>query len=327
MGVEARVMEERAMKNGPEKWLPGIGPDDRTADVAVRSLCSRIGAVSSYLPLAATRAAEDREYVHQLRVWTRRATAALGLYEDLLPRRRYGWMKKQLKRIRRAANDARDCDVLLERLKQKKVNAATLRWINTVLEERLEAQDAIIAVYKRLSKGRRFERRTDKLLERVRHRAEHTTERFGDWASERLHPVIERFFAAVPADRFDEPRLHQFRIRGKELRYAIELLAGAFPEGLRTTHYPVIEEMQDRLGAINDLVTSKSRLREKIKAANDKTEAAQWRRLLAKDQAQLDRARCQFWEWMTPELLAELRAGLEQMLDHKTENPSPVSSS
>ena len=44
------------------------------------------------------------------------ATAALRLYDDLLPRRWCLWLQKQLKRVRRAANNARDCDVLIERL-------------------------------------------------------------------------------------------------------------------------------------------------------------------------------------------------------------------
>src|SRR5688572_28787502 len=100
-----------------EKWVEGVSPDDRTCDVAVRSLRGRLRAVLHYLPLAADKAQEDVEHVHQLRVWTRRATAALVLYQELLPRRRFAWMKKQLRRVRQAANEARDCDVLLARLK------------------------------------------------------------------------------------------------------------------------------------------------------------------------------------------------------------------
>jgi hypothetical protein len=65
-----------------ERWVQGVSPADRTIDVAVRTLGGRLDAVLYYLPLAAEKADEDTEYVHQLRVWTRRATAALRLYED-----------------------------------------------------------------------------------------------------------------------------------------------------------------------------------------------------------------------------------------------------
>lgn len=59
------------------KWVAGATADDRTRDIAVRTLQARLAAVQYYLPLVAERAGEDVEYVHELRVWTRRAAAAL----------------------------------------------------------------------------------------------------------------------------------------------------------------------------------------------------------------------------------------------------------
>jgi CHAD domain-containing protein/uncharacterized protein Yka (UPF0111/DUF47 family) len=301
-----------------EKWVEGVSPRAGTRDVAVQTLRGRLAAVLRYLPQAAERAGEDAEYVHQLRVWTRRAVAALRLYEDWLPRRRLGWIQKQLKRVRRGANDARDCDVLIRRLEKKHPGHGARRWLETVRAEREEAQKAIAAVHDRLRHGHRFARRVDQLLQRVRShgrgKAGAAPPRFGDWARERLRPVVEQFFGAVPADRADEAALHRFRIRGKELRYAMELLAGAFPEPFRTMLYPAVEAMQDRLGEINDLATAKARLHQEIEAAGDSPEAACWRRLLPNEQDQLDRARQQFWEWCTPPKLQELRDGFEAML-------------
>jgi CHAD domain-containing protein len=309
-----------------EKWIQDVSPSDRTSDVAVQTLPGRLCAVLYYLPLAAENADEDLEHVHQLRVWTRRATAALRLYKDLIPRRRYSWMEKQLKRVRRAANDARDCDVLIERLKKKQSSRATNRWLEAVRAERAEAQTAIVAVYERLCDGDRFKRRIDKLLERVHCRGERKTssqaEPFGEWARAYFRPVVDRFFAAVPAEQTDEAALHQFRICGKQLRYNMELLAGAFPDEFRTRLYPTIEAMQDRLGEINDLATAKSRLREKIEAAGDRKEAASWRRLLTNEQVQLNMARQQFWEWCIPPMLRDLREGFETMLGDLTQTES-----
>ena len=88
-----------------DKWVQGTSPRDPATDVAVRTLRGRLSAVWHCLPLAALE--PDLEKVHQLRVWSRRAAAALGLYEDLLPRRQFRWLKKRLRKIRRAANDAR----------------------------------------------------------------------------------------------------------------------------------------------------------------------------------------------------------------------------
>lgn len=114
---------------GPtEKWVLGASADDRVSDVAVLTLQNRLGAILHFLPLAAKKAAEDLEHVHHLRVAARRPMAALRLYEDLMPQRRFEWMKKQLRRVRQAANDARDCDVLLQRLHKGPPGKASEAW-------------------------------------------------------------------------------------------------------------------------------------------------------------------------------------------------------
>jgi CHAD domain-containing protein len=306
------------MKSATEKWVTGTSPGEPVSTVAARTLQGRLGAVLHYLPLAAEKADEDLEYVHQLRVWVRRASAALSLYQDLLPRRRSCWMRKQLKRVRRAANNARDCDVLLERLKKKPRDRQTEHWLQTVRAERARAQKAIVAVHERLGRDGLFARRIDKLVQRVRDRgdgkASATPPAFEDWAREHLGQVVERFFRDIPADSSDETALHQLRIHGKELRYTLELLAGAFPKRLQTELYPVIEEMQDRLGEINDLATAKARLQHQIETTGDRSEVASWRRLLANEQRQLDHARQAFWDWWAPGTLHDLRAGFDAIL-------------
>src|SRR5262249_41512594 len=68
---------------------------------------------------------KDPEYVHQLRVGTRRAGAAVEIFSVCLPEKVYKAARKQLKRLRRAAGEARDWDVFLMSLTdagQKKNN-------------------------------------------------------------------------------------------------------------------------------------------------------------------------------------------------------------
>lgn len=309
----------------PKKWIDAKADRDRTSDVAVRTLKNRFGTVLRLLPLAAGKAGkagEDIEHIHQLRVGTRRAAAALGLYGELIPRRRFSWMQKQLKRLRRAAGDARDCDVLIERLRKQRSGCVTKRWLEELRAERVEAQKVVVAVHRWLGRGDRFAGRIDELLERVRSRGEDedrtATTRFGDWARQRLRPVVEQFFGAVPADRTDEAALHRFRIRSKELRYAMELLAGAFPDEFRSRLYPTLETMQERLGTINDLATLKARLQRKLEAAASPAEKVAWRRLLSSEQARFDQARQTFWAWWTPRMLRKIRDGFDSLLGHPT---------
>jgi CHAD domain-containing protein len=236
-------------------------------------------------------------------------------------------MKKQLKRIRRAANDARDCDVLIERLKRMQSSRATKCWLAAVRAKRGEAQSAMVAVYERLRRGNRFARRIDKLLERVRCRGDEKSPSeavpFGEWARRQFIPVAERFFAAVPADQTDEAALHRFRICGKQLRYNMELLAGAFPDEFRTRLYPIIKAIQDRLGDINDLATAKTRLQKRIEGVSDHKKSASWRRLLINEQAELDRALQQFWEWCNPQTLRELCDSFWKLLGSPTLPETP----
>src|SRR5579885_2570950 len=100
------------------KWIDGLEPGERLARAARRSLRRRLDAVHRYLRAAATRRIPDSDVIHQLRVSTRRAMGALECYHDLVPRRRAAWVNKQLKRLRKAANDARDVDVLSARLEK-----------------------------------------------------------------------------------------------------------------------------------------------------------------------------------------------------------------
>src|SRR5206468_932768 len=76
-----------------------------------RALSIRFEVIWSHLHLALTEPDKDPEHVHQLRVGTRRATAALDIFADCLPAKVYKTARKQLRRIRRAAGAARDWDV------------------------------------------------------------------------------------------------------------------------------------------------------------------------------------------------------------------------
>jgi CHAD domain-containing protein len=162
----------------------------------------------------------------------------------------------------------------------------------------------------------RFARRIDKLLQRVRGKGEQRTGEqayrpFRVWARERLRRLVEQFFAAVPSNGSEVSALHQLRIRGKQLRYGMELVVAAFPEEFRTELYAVTEAMQDRLGAINDLATAVARLAQE---AFESSKNLSWRRLLANEQQRLAQSCQEFWAWCTPHLMQGLRDGFEVVL-------------
>src|SRR5712692_8244692 len=93
------------------KWISDLKASTPLVDAARRVLTIRLEVVRDYLGLALREADKDPEYVHQLRVGTRRAGAAVEIFSLCLPDRVYTKARKQLRRIRRAAGAARDWDV------------------------------------------------------------------------------------------------------------------------------------------------------------------------------------------------------------------------
>lgn len=288
------------------KWLPDVSPDDRAADVAARALAGRLDAVRRYLKRV-TRSAGPED-AHQLRVWARRADAALRLYADLLPAKDVRWFGKWLKRLRKAAGRVRDSDVLARRVAgPDDKQPARLR------ADRRRGMTKVRRLADQLAGGRRLRRRTRKLLARVGEKLA-GSERFGQRARASLRPLVEAFLAAAPAEGTDDVALHRFRIRGKELRYALELLAGAFPPAFRDELYPVVAALQERLGQVNDLATAQGRLAEWLNETGDPATVSHLRRRLAAVGEEIVQARADFHRWWTPERREGLRARFDEFL-------------
>jgi len=308
-------MPDRIPSAVRNKWVDEASPEDRPHAVAANALEGRLEAVMYYLPLAADQAEESAEYVHQLRVWARRSRAAVHLFGDLLPPRKSAWLKKQLKRLRRSAGNARDCDVLIGRLAAERASPVTERWLAGLRAQRVEAQEKVVAVRAKLLRDDRLPRTIQKVVARTWRRGESApTPSFGVWARVRMRPIVDSFFDAFPADPSDAAALHEYRIAAKLLRYDLELLVGAFPEGCRTEIYPTIEAVQDRLGDINDLATARARLEKRIQRADDPDDAAEWVRREASERRRLGEETRRFWEWFTVARRQELRDRLDAML-------------
>jgi CHAD domain-containing protein len=298
------------------KWIDTLAADGRVSDAARVSLEARLATVAYWLPLAARQIDADVEKVHQLRVATRRAIAALRLYDDWLPAEPARWLSKRLKKIRRAAGAARDLDVLSERLRNE-LDMPAGGVLALVAERRAAAQPKIVAIAERCQQDNCFGRRTGELLHDIRPRgrvAKTQDVSFRNWADIRLGQAAENFFAALPSQGIDLSALHQFRIRGKRLRYTLELLAPAFGAELRDQHYPVVQELQEQLGRINDCVAADVRLRRWRRKAESPAVQEILGTLIERQRLQLDEAIAQYRAWWTPERADALRQGLATLI-------------
>ena len=292
------------------KWIEGIGPDSSVDDAARRSLEPRLTAVSHLIPMAAHLAEHDIEHVHRLRVATRRAVAALKLYRDCLPRKQRRSVKKWLRKIRRAAGDARDLDVLADRL-EREYGERVAPVIDLIAKDRAAVQPAIVRVARALSRGGSPRPQNGHIaaIDSAPASDENgaAPKMFRDWAAERLASVAQEFVAAMPTELSSTAELHQFRICAKALRYAIELVAAAFDPDLRKKLYPLVEELQERLGAIQDHVTAAERCRNWETGTRDEALQETLRELAeAEDRGLADAVR-DFHAWWTDDQIAQVQ--------------------
>jgi CHAD domain-containing protein len=217
-------------------------------------------AVWYWLPLSAERSEEDVEYVHQLRVSSRRAVEAVRVFSGLIPNAVCRDLRSTLRRVRSAAGEARNLDVLGDEFVRgagASGDGVCAGIVEQIKRRRREAQKPVVAVYEELAAGR-FGDQIDALLKRVRSRNKAKGKReFGGQAPRYLRPVLSRFLEASKADLSDDEALHNLRIRAKKLRYTMEIVAVAFQRAFRSKLYPQVAALQDMLGTVNDHATAK----------------------------------------------------------------------
>lgn len=249
-----------------DPWLEGVKPGMCMARVGRLHLQARLATIGHWLPLAATRWREEPEYVHQLRVSTRRATAAMRIFGDLLPSKRQTEIRRQLRRIRRAACDARDLDVLIgrfERLKGDAPQRLAKRLTRRLRKKRNAAQAPLQTLNGTLSDDLRNILHPEDLLRPLACDTSHgpSSQPFDAVAHACLKDAVTSFKKAARADLADIAALHALRLAGKKLRYTIEIAAPVCDDRLRTTAYPRLQFLQEFLGTINDHAQFSERLR------------------------------------------------------------------
>ena len=281
------------------KWIAGVRPDDLASEAGRQALERRLELVAHYL----TRAADQRpeaEDIHQLRVASRRAEAALDAYGELLDPVEAPWFAKKLRQVRKAAGDARELDVLCDKLNERARQATDGQWkslVKRVRRLRDDAHQPIRAIERKLHR-RRFHRRIDDFIDSVEWRDATREEiTFAALAREQLERVMQPFLVDAKGTFPDVDALHAFRIHGKSVRYAIEIFASAFGPELRAEVYKLIEELQAKLGEINDHVTALARYLEWGASWDDTSVRELIETLIQEEKSQLDYARREFHAW------------------------------
>lgn len=277
--------------------------DPTTAPAAAAGaemLAARTEPILGHLHMA-TLDCDDVEHVHRLRVGCRRAAAALRSFRCLAGQSARQ-LDRRLKSLRRAAGPARDLDVHLARLGAVEAGhplEGRLRML--LIEKRTQAQLRLERLAAKSSRGgfERAARRCAKALRSAGRRG--GTDPFDVFAADALAHAARDVLAYGNLAQAPLARLHELRIAGKRLRYAIELFHSAIESPLAHGMYDAVESLQERLGALNDHATSQAMYQAWLAEMPADDFAAMLGRRIAEEWDDAERLRHDFLAWWTTE--------------------------
>ncbi|MDP1563208.1 MAG: CHAD domain-containing protein [Pirellulaceae bacterium] len=305
---------KRATKS--TKWIPGTSPQVRASEIVGDSVKLRLESVRRLLKRVRCHWQRESEHVHQLRVATRRAQMAIQVFAKFLPTKPVRKTLRRLKKFRRAANAARDLDVLLHRYQKQPVsNRLTAAQRNELVhflgKKRGEAQVDLDALTDR--RGRKtFQRNVRQLLQR-----KPSTDTDGvslrELADQELRPLLQEFFQLARLGSSDIEALHRLRIAGKRIRYVMELMAGAYSSDVFETIYRSFCELQKQFGEVNDHATAVDTLGKSWTNCDQKLRRLLDRQVKAEQQL-LDRRCQQLQQTWTASVWQTLEQQFERLL-------------
>jgi CHAD domain-containing protein len=233
----------------------------RAGEVVRDSLRASAERLCEALPVI--EAGEDPEGVHQARVALRRLRCDLNVYAAVLDPAWAKDLRAELRWLGRALGEARDADVLFERLRD-------LPWTD---EERERVAPVLAALREQDQRANMALRdllasdRATALVERVARSVDRPAfvpnahHRAATLLPELLRVPLEELRASAEAARQDpaDERLHAVRIAAKHVRYAADTVAPVLPAAPEISL--AAEELQEILGAHQDAVVAEAWLR------------------------------------------------------------------
>jgi CHAD domain-containing protein len=214
--------------------------------------------------IGGVRAAEDIEYVHRMRVASRRMRNALALFGDDLPRKHSAEWRDEMRRVTKALGAARDTDVqiawvqsFLEQVTDESQRVGIDRLLLRLCQQRARLQDKVAKALDRLEDKRILEDMHGILQELLVHARVYEVEALPDdlyrRANEAIRLRLEEFLTYEPHVAHPERvmELHQMRIAAKHLRYTLEVFGPIYDRALRKP-IKIVKEIQELLGEVHD---------------------------------------------------------------------------
>ncbi len=204
----------------------------------------------------------DIEYVHRMRVATRRLRSGFTCFKDCLPKKKSKLWRDEIRRITHALGDARDLDIQIDCLNKlydeslaPNYKPGYHRILLRLKQGRSKAQRKVTKKLKEL--------KDNEILSEMLSRFEKLASYSGDMylyapslyqrAFNNINKNLDEFLSYQEDIRDPEKmdRLHAMRIAGKQLRYTIEIFSPIYDKAL-LPYVQIMKEVQDLLGTIHD---------------------------------------------------------------------------
>jgi CHAD domain-containing protein len=246
-----------------------VAPDSSIDDSARLALAAGVTALKHYETAAV---AGEIEPVHQMRVSVRRLRATVRLFATVIHGARKRIYERELKWLGQAAGGVRDCDVMAELLRDCSAHLdSTLAEALTPVAEALAARrDAELSRFVDDLRTKRYARMCERLADPLLRRTLPPTD-VGCYAPVMIAPIARKVRKAgkrIAAADVPSALFHRLRVRVKRLRYAFEMLPGMCGKRSRKA-LARLEQMQELLGAHQDLVAMLAWLRDYAANAHD----------------------------------------------------------
>lgn len=203
---------------------------------------------------------EDPEYIHQMRVATRRLRAALRLFAPVLPEGLAESMRMPLSALMTHLGRARDLDVLLTEIANPVLSALPNEprlpaLASDITNRRYAARAQALALLAAPDYGRTLLAALETLHPVPA--GDIPSIPLQSFAAERLRRLRRKLRRLATAAELEEPAsLHALRIGVKRLRYALEFFAPLAPERTFAAVLQRLATLQDVLGQFNDLTNA-----------------------------------------------------------------------
>jgi CHAD domain-containing protein len=202
---------------------------------------------------------KDVEFVHKMRVTSRKIRAVLPLFRSCYPKRKYKKWVSEIKPVTKLLGEARDLDVqivfLQDYIKNNQQNKGLIPLLKLHKDRRKTLQEGITEDLKKLQVSGvlteiiNFSKKTTDELSQVPFDASSVIKKSSEHMTYRLDE-----FLALSGCVYQESEVlkhHEMRIYAKKLRYTMEAFSPLYKDGLEK-EIRVLKGFQDLLGEMHD---------------------------------------------------------------------------